>query len=226
MNRAEASFVIGTVDLLKDSVNQARRWPERQHDFEFNRMAVRLPNVNYQSGGSLSGAVDDADGVTSVSVKKIERGFVTFDGTSTRVPIRLSSRSSHVQRLRREYDHLTSVNPNQNPSPDRSYLELVQQGTKVYVTPASTSALGGTTFTLYMDVVRWRPDYTADGDTDFFLAEGEMHTIYRSVYILNSFLKEDQRVALSDRMMLDAWKNFLDWDTSIIGLSVEDADME
>lgn len=228
MNRTEASFIIGGVDTLKRAVNKARKWAEQRRNFEYNRLSVKIPSVSLTTGGALSTAVDNADGTTPVLVKLIERAFLSLSSGDT-VPIEVTSRNYHIRRLQRRYDDLQSTI---NVAPARSTVmyqgfSLVQQGQTIYVNPPNSVQFGGsTTIPVFLDVVRWRPDYSGDTDTDFFLDHCTEFILYRSIYQLNLHLKEDQRIPISKDALADAWDSVIQWDTSLIDGASNDVTLD
>lgn len=229
MNRTEASFVIGSVDILKRAVNKARKSAEMRRNFELCRLSVKVPSVSLSTGGSLDTAVDNADGVTAVNVKLVERAFLQLNGSGDTVPVEFNSRNYHIQRLRRRYDDITStsdVTPAQQSVLFQG-LTVVQQGRTVYVSPPNSIQFGGaSTIPVFFDAVRWRPDYSADADTDFFLDHCTEYILYRSIYQLNLHLKEDQRVAVSAAALADAWAAVVEWDKSLIAGTVDDFSLD
>lgn len=52
---------------------------------------------------------------------------------------------------------------------------------------------------------------------DFFLTDCIDWMLYKTVQELNLFLKEDQRVALSNKFMDDCWETVKSWNTKLIG---------
>jgi len=221
VNRDAASLVEGSADYLKNAINRARRWAEKRHNFELARTSAQVPSVNYSTGGSLANAVLQSDGATPVSVKVIERAFLA-DTNGRTFPIDLLSRSDHMRRVSQRFDRMVTTSWYDWPDASPRYkFALMQQGATIYVTPADVDALGGETFTVYLDIVKWFADYSADGDTDFFLTECEDLVLYRSILELNQFLKEDKRVKISGELMTDAWDSALQWDKSIVQGAVD-----
>jgi len=227
-NRANASFVIGSVDILKRAINKARKWAESRHNFELSKVSVRIPSVSLTTGGALSTAVDNVDGTTPVNVKLVERAFLASP-TGETFPVELVSRNYHVRRLQRRFENVMTT---AEMTPARSTVlfqgfSIVQQGGTIYVTPPNSAQFAGlTTIPVYLDVVRWRPDYSADADTDFFLDHCVEFILYRSLYQLNLHLKEDQRIPISKDALADAWDTVIQWDTSLIDGMADDVTLD
>jgi hypothetical protein len=87
-----------------------------------------------------------------------------------------------------------------------------------------------TQLTVNADIFVSGEDYsiaTVDGtQTNFLLDFAFDFMTFRTIYELNFFLKEDQRVALSDKLLTDAWNNVIRWNATIIGNSVDDATLD
>jgi hypothetical protein len=47
--------------------------------------------------------------------------------------------------------------------------------------------------------------------------------MYRSIFELNFFLKEDERVAISDSMLQLTWQNVVAWNETVVRNSTTDA---
>lgn len=228
MNRTNASFVNGSTDILKRAINKARKWAEMRRNFELSRLSVKIPSVSLTTGGALSTAVDNADGTTPVVVKLIERAFLALSSGDT-VPVEFVSRDYHMRRVQRRFENIqttTDVAPAKQTVLYQTFA-VVQQGEKIYVVPPNAQSFGGlSTIPVYLDVVRWRPDYSADGDTDFFLDHCTEFILYRSLYQLNLHLKEDQRIPISQAALADAWDSVIQWDTSLVYNNVDDVTLD
>lgn len=229
LNRPEASFVNGSADLLARAIHKARLWAQRNHDFEYCRMAAQL-TVSVTNGASLASVKDASDLSKAVAVKKIERAFLPLNDGSGSFPIELSTRPRHMEILRKRYEEQTNLDPTLTPSgitPTR--FKLVQQGQMVYLSPPDATALGGSSVSVGLDVVRWLPDYTADlgaWPSDFFLDYGEDFLLFRSASELNFFLKQDIRVSISKAALDDAWASLVAWDETIVGRGTDENSLD
>lgn len=225
MGREAGAFQRGTVNLLDRAVNMARKHAEREHNFEYSRTAVKV-NVSLTLGGTLSTAVDFDDGVTIVPVKRIERAFLSLSDGSGYVPIELGSRMKQQERLKRSYSGMYNLEAFSR-MPQVPGYSLQQQANKIYLNPGGSAAYNGvTTVTVALDVIRWQDDYSLDADTDFILEHCEDWLLFRSIFELNFFLKEDERVPVSASALKEAWESVVKWDTQIINASVDDANLE
>lgn len=228
MNRSEASFVIGSVDILKRAINKSRLWAELRHNFELCRVQAKVATVNLTTGGSLTTAVLQSDGVTPVRIKTIERAFIQL-GNGDTVPVEFVSRNYHIQRVRRRYEDITSTEAVTPAAQTVLYqtFAVIQQGQTIYISPPNAVSFGGaTSVPVFFDAVKLLSDYSADGDTDFFLDQGAEFMLYRSIYQLNLHLKEDARVPISKDALADAWGTLLAWDKSLIAGTVDDFSLD
>lgn len=226
MNRETSVFTVNGVDLLARAVNQAKRWAEKQHDFEAARMSAKLPNFSVTTGGKISSVVSNDEPGKIVAVKTIERAFLPFSDGSGTFPIEVVSRAVHQNRVRRKYEDYIISNPKTLPTLTVNYWQLVRWSDLLYLVPADVNGLGTELFDLGLDIVRWLPEYSASTDEDFLLTYCEEFMLFRSVLQLNFLVKEDQRVPISTKAVQDAWEGVLRWDNGQISGTNDDATMD
>jgi hypothetical protein len=232
MQRDEASFTVGGTNLLTRCINMARRWAERQRNFELCKVSAYLPSVHYTDGAALSGTVLLSDKVTPVVTKTILRAYLPFvadnqHAAGTTFPVDLISHDAYITRIQKHYENVYTTDPRTQLSmPRTSYFSVFRWGEYIYAAPADPTALGGTTFAMGLDVVKWLPAYALDADTDFFLEYCEDFLLMRTVHFLNYMLKEDQRVPVSANALADSWQTVVAWDSSLILNSSQDANLE
>lgn len=206
----------GEVDKLANAINMSKNWAQRMRDFESAKVQVDVP-VQKTVGGPLSGAVLSSDGVTSVRVKKIDRGFVpSTDGG--KYPVDLISREEQVRRVQRIVEEYCPEDRTSNsiPSPYVTF-SIVQQGQTIFLHPWSDALFASGSATLILDVVQWMPDYSGPTDEDFFLIEGLDWMLLKTISYLNLFLKDDNRIIVPAAMVKEAWESFVAWDESAVG---------
>lgn len=63
-------------------------------------------------------------------------------------------------------------------------------------------------------------------ETDFLIDNCFDWLMYRSIWELNFFLKEDERVQLSTDLIRDAWDALTSWNENLISQSVDDPDLD
>lgn len=67
---------------------------------------------------------------------------------------------------------------------------------------------------------------TTAAETDFLLDSCFDWLMYRTIWELNYFLKEDERVQLSTDLIRDAWEALKAWNENLISQSVDDVDLD
>lgn len=221
LSRPTSVFVVDGVDLLSNAINLARKHAEKLIDFEFNKARAKLPSVSVSTGALFSSIVD-LDG-NPIRTKGIERAWVTDSSLARRQPLEILSSNAWESRLARRFDQ---TDPRLDP-PSREIASptLILHGDRLYVEP-STMYGTGTTVDLRLHVVKWLPDYSADGDTDFILDIGAEWIIYRSIQQLNFHLKEDQRLELQAQVVADAWESLRRWNNSVVLSRTEELDLQ
>lgn len=231
MQRSPTSFVhtygSTTVDLLGKAVNQARKWMELERNFEMCRVQCEL-DVDLENGTDI-GDMTLLDGVTAVSVKALAKAFLPItDSTEGWFPIDIITREKHVERVARYYSKVTNL-----ADVSKTYTELVpyfavvRMGDLIYLTPADTTVLNNLDpVTVRFDAYKWLADYSADGDTDFLLTHCETYMLLRSAYQLNFFLKDDQRINISNAVMDKEWHSVVAWDSNLVVCDTSDANLD
>lgn len=192
VKRTQTSFNIGGQDILSLAVNQARLYSERLYDFEHSRVAAK---VDVPPDGVDITAATLTNG-SPVSLKTIKAALVS-DEENRLVPIRTISRADH---------HVVSL-----LSGGPSQLSLAQFGTTLYLTPRPAN-----TVTVFLDAIRWLKPYVEDTDTDFLLTYCHDYMLFRTIEMLNFFLKEDARIPISRGLLDAAWKSVRVWDSNIL----------
>ena len=218
MKRSSAALTTDSLDCLGAAINGARKFSERIYDFELNRVPAKV-TVDFAAGAAIT-SVTDMNG-TALSVKTIKQAFVPYGANA--MPVRFISRDAYVERIARTFKD--SYNPTQ-VDPDSnlpvSEITLVRFGSTLFLspnTPDSYGTPGATNIIVYLDVIKFLPDYTLDADTDFFLDQCYDYLAFRTLETLNAFLKEDQRIPVSTKLMAAAWKSVVEWDQNLVQLS-------
>ena len=225
MGREPSVFIVNNVNLLERATNQARKWAERQHRFECAREPVVVRSVSLADGGLLSGAVRVTDNV-SISVRTIERAYLPFTDNSGQFEIRVVTRDADMREKSRAFEHAQTTDQTVLGTGSSSgTFRLVRNNERIYLSPFDQTTVQ-TTRDVYMDVVKWMPDYIGNEDNDWFLEHCEDFMLMRAVYQLNFMLKEDQRVAISEKTMAEVWETVLKVDNDAVIGSSDDADLE
>lgn len=216
LTRNVADFVFNGTNLFDRAVNGARKWAERQHRFECARVGVVLRGVSLSDGGDLRNCVNVRRQGEKVLVRTIERAYLLGD-PDAKVMMEVVSRDADMRdTLRSSYPLVT----------ENMRFRLVRFGDSfVYISPFDTQTTGQTK-DVYMDVIRWLPDYKNPEDTDFFLDHCEDFMLLRSLVQLNFFLKEDQRVWIAAKALEDSWNTVLKADTDAVAGASDDTMLE
>ncbi len=216
-----------TVDLLLLACNNARLYAERKIDFELSRVDVQVTGVTLTGGGDLVNAKLVSNGTTAVSVKKIVTPYLANLNNDT-YPVDLFDRKTWDMKMKRRF---ALAMPHDVTRPDQSFpvqltnapFSIIQVGTKVFVAPKDDKQFAAT-FTLYFDVVKWLTPYTAGTENDFLLDNCFDWMMFYCIYQLNFFLKEDERVQLSEKVLNDTFDAMVKWNTELIA-SMNDSTM-
>lgn len=188
---------IGSVNLVTVAANMAKAEAQRRHNFKMARTTAYL--TTNLDGVELSEAKSSPDGATSVDIKVVEQAWLYgMNGSIPRRTRRIPSCT--LGDLRQEYG-TSSVNDLRSASSAvmGSDIQWYIQGTKIYT-------LNGENTAIALDVIQWMPEYTGS-NSDFFLKYHYDWLIMATVEKLNLFLKEDQRVAITNTKMEQAWKS-------------------
>lgn len=194
IRRTSASVTVDGQDILSQAINMARQYSERLYDFEHNRV---LGKVTLTNAGAPISAITDENG-TSLRVKSIKAAYLKDESTSKLFPIELISRAEHFVTAR-----VVEV----------SRPTVVRFGDSLYFLPTPDQLKP---VVVYLDVIRWLKDYTDDADTDFLLMYCADYMVFRTIEMLNFFLKEDARIPISQAMLDRAWKSVRVWDSNLV----------
>lgn len=213
-----------SVDLLLQAANNARLYAERKIDFELSKVDVDVPGMTTGNGGNLMNAVLHSDGVTPARVKKIITPFLpASDGTQ--YPVEFWDRKKWDDRVRARYEKQQPTDPSMLVRLTTAPFVVIQAGNTIYVAPNDASQFT-TTFTLYLNVVRWLPPYLDGTENDFLLDNCFDWMMFYCISQLNFYLKEDERVAISEKMLEDTWDSMVKWNTELIMSSVDTTSLD
>lgn len=226
MTRDPGVFVTpGGRDLVLAATNDARHWAVQMVNFEYCRAIASL-TLALNAATPLSSAVYWGT-TTPISINFVEQPYIVAAGAVSiysGIPIKWYTRSkdaffSYLDRqatppLVPIGTPLIPVDPTlQAPMLE---LALFQVGPNVYPSAAFVQQFPGVNTTqIGLDVYDFLPDYVNANDTDFFLTFCSNWLMYRTIYQLNMFLKEDQRVGLSAKVLDDAWTGVQAWNNRI-----------
>jgi hypothetical protein len=215
-NRTEADLNKNGVDMVLIAANMAKAEAQRRKKFNMSRdrafISAKADGTDISAFTTLPGSG------TAVKVAGIESVWLySFDGayyTRARLVKMISS-----QDIRNYYPVGNSGELNPAPvTQDSSTLVCYVRGTKLYFL-GLTNASG---VYAMADVFKYMPDYSGT-NTDFFLDYHSDWLIAKTVDYLNIFLKEDQRVAISQGKLEATWTSVTAFDDDFAGGSSDDA---
>ena len=225
MLRNAEDFNVDGVDVLTKAVQRAVRAAERKINFQLSRVQV---NVEVPAAGvSLDTALLTSDVSEAVLVKNIEQPYTVGD-TGTLSPIAYNTWEGYHQRVKRRADGNISLSELDTLSGSAATgipLTLLRHGNNVHLRPASFTGLGDPQ-SLVLDVVRWQKELSLDADTNFILDYCEDWVLWRSIIELNLFVKEAQRIAISNSVHKDQWSDIVTWNESLVSQNVDDLDLD
>lgn len=225
MQRDASTFVVGGTDLLTLAINGARKWAERERNFEQNRVQCQLA-ISLTDGTAMSGMVL-LDGTTPVSIKSLIKGFLPIlDATNAWFPIDVISREKHLERVARHYETVTNITNVSKRYPEMvAFFSVVRLADTLYLTPNDATVFNNADpVTVRFDAYKWLPDYTGTGtETDFLLTHAYDFMLLESVHKLNFYLKDDQRVPVSQAVLESQWHSVIAWDSNLVAADAADA---
>jgi hypothetical protein len=203
LNRKVTDFTVNGVDVIGDAVNDAKRVAQREHDFVKNRA---IGFVTLSKSGTEISTFKATPGGSALSVKKLLSVWLydTTGGVYTRTAMMEPLASSELG-----YMLPGSVVSEAFTSFSTSARYFYQVGTKLYCT-------GVDTLDVMCEVVIKQPDYALDADEDFFLTDYKDWMLLKTVEQLNFFLKEDQRVQISQGAMAARWDSVMKQENNLV----------
>jgi hypothetical protein len=198
VSRAKSSFQAGGQNFADLAVNNAVIYAQRNWDFQWLKGDV---SIDCNPKGSVLTAKDDCG--CPVKLKRIIKAFgVTAPTGHGDLEIPFVSRQTQIERNTQGAKHCCN-------SLDSAHV--IQSGQSVYLSPEKLEA-----HTLYFYALKWLPRLEKDTDTNFLFDYGFDFLMYRSIYELNFFIKEDERFQVSTKMLNDSWASLTAWDTYLV----------
>jgi hypothetical protein len=214
MSRATTDFVNGTVDQLLCAINDARRSAQMRYNFQ-----------RFRTEGFISTSILGADFTTTVyptpavttalGVKLIEKAW-TYNTRSISAGTLYERAEQLDYRTDRQLGESlplagtgTNINNYQRTTTETTGRTIAWvKGSKFYVN-AETAAY------YLVEIVSFAPDLIDADTTDFFLTYGQQWLLFSAAQILNGYLKEDQRVAISQKALEKAWEELCQFDSDV-----------
>lgn len=205
VNRTGTDLTQGSTDMILTAANMAKTFAQRKRVFHMARDTAFLAASDL--GTAISDAKDAPGSGSAVAIRKIEQAYMYgVNGTSNVRARRVRFISLQDVRLYYPIATANELNP-QLISLDPAEIAAYIKGTKMY--SLGLSSASGLYF--WLDVVKWMPDYTGS-NTDFFLDYHSDWLIAKTCDFLNIYLKEDQRVAISQAKLDEAWRSVCAFD--------------
>lgn len=184
--------------LVDIAINNALTYTQRKIDFEWNKHPVY---VRCNPKGSLfhCRTYDNEE----IRVKRIIKAF------GSKVPTGYGDTS--VPYLSRTSQIADSTMASKNHCCGCTGGEIViHEGNNVYISPAKAEPQ----YDIHLFAVIWLPRLKNDLDTNFILEYGSDFIMYKAIEMMNYHIKEDERFALTKRLMDETWQSIVQWDAT------------
>jgi len=224
LQRPVADLVVNGVDLILAAINESHEFMQQQYDFKYAEVSVDAL-VSIANGVPISPLYLHGT-TTYVTVKKVLRAFVA-DGFGGVRPIKYVSRDFVISDVRQRWDGVpmswARVIRDMPNYPTFYEIYLCQIGQILHVYPTSRVIMPVDPMPIYLDVIRYFPDYDSDDqdNVDFYLQFGATFMKYDSICRLNPRVKEfvprqEGNVAPPTDERDKAWVDLLAWDANLV----------
>lgn len=158
-----------------------------------------------------------------MDLKKVLIGYLPFIDNTGVAPMKIYSKQQWAdRRLRLAYEFTTLRISEAKALLAATGFGIIMDGKRFFVDPQSPQVFGWqNALNVYFDGIRWLEDF---GDTDWCQSHQQFLLdycfdilLYRSIMELNFFLKEDERVNVSNAQWTTAWNNVINWNATIFG---------
>ncbi len=210
MSRTSADVTDGSVDQALCAINDARRLAQRLYTFK------RLSTMAFVETSALGASFVNAketpsDAGVAIKLKLIE-GVWEFTERAIAAGTLYEKAAQIDFRTEREVGRGLPLAGSGAESIDNRTTDTYRgrtiawtRGEKLFVNyEAETWVL--------VDAIQLLPDLVGDEASDWFIDNAEDWLLFQSAQILNGYLKEDQRVAISQRLLDRSWETFTTWD--------------
>ena len=221
-NRDVASFTVNGFDVLLDVINDVHR--EVQQKVNLARTYTKGFIQANNGGVALSGAVTNPEGTgTAVAFRVVESvwEYVTITAGTQYAEFKSIAMMAEAD-LRvlvpktDEYPLYPESSPTAFPYINVSGLPTLKRRAYVSAGDQKFYLLGTTTLTWVMiKGYKQLPDFTTGTDTDTILDNYHAWMLWECLQKLNGYLKEDQRIMISQRLLEDAWDKVMNDDMNI-----------
>lgn len=218
MTRVPADFVNGSVDQLLEAINDARRAAQRTYVFQTLRDEAYIQTSIIGSDFRANMKSDATGTGTAVKVRNIEK---IWEFQARTIPAgTLNERTAEVDfRTDRSLGQgLPLAGTESDWRRQNNYITANYTGRTIgWVKGAKVYTSSDTTNWYLCEIVKLAPDLTDDASAvgDFFLDFGADWLLFASAQVLNGYLKEDQRVAISAALLSRSWETLTNFDSSV-----------
>ena len=214
MSRNTADFVQGSVDQLLCAINDARRMAQQRYTFKRLSRDGFIRTSILGSDIALNGRVTPEDAGTLMVMKSIH-GVYTFQSRSIPAGTFYERTSELDYRKERElYADLPLGVP--YASSQNNHLTQTNTGRGIAWMSGQSLYTNSDTANYYsVKCTELLPDLAGSESSDFFITNAEHWLVFAAAQILNGFIKEDQRVVISNAAMQTAWENFTQFDADV-----------
>lgn len=222
-DKTVADYVVNSYDLLLDAINKSHQYALMQYDFEFAKVSVDV-SVSLSTGAPVSPHY--LHGTTDyVTVKKVLKAFISDSQGGIR-PIKFTSRDTQASDSAERWAGVAVPwAPNQRDLPTYPAFSepwLVQLGTNLMLYPASADVFSTDPVPLFLDVIRYFPDYDDDDDDgDFLLQFGDEFLCWDAICRLNKVSKtfvprQEGNLSEPTKERDAAWQDLIAWDSGLV----------
>lgn len=214
MSRNTADFVQGSVDQLLCAINDARRMAQQRYTFKRLSRDAFIKTSILGSDIALNGRATPADGGVLVVFKSIQEVY-TFQTRTIPAGTFYERTSKLDYRKERElYADLPLGVP--YASSQNNFLTQANTGRGIAWMSGQSIYTNNDTATYYsVKCIELLTDLAGSESADFFITNAEHWLVFATAQILNGFIKEDQRVVISNAAMQTAWENFTQFDADV-----------
>ena len=214
MGKSRDFFDDGQTDKALMATNNAKRFIERRRDFELSKTTVSV-EVPGDNNGVL---MDECTDIYTGELVKVKKPYAAWKQNSQGAlyPVSLVSDKGLFDRINRQAD-LGQIMLDAKQATMVAKPMLYLTGGRLFSYPPSTE-----TIPYQLNVYAWLKRYGLDEadpqyvQTDFLMEYCSDYLLYRAMTELNVFVKEDQRVGISQTKMTEAWDAVVAWDSTSI----------
>lgn len=207
MNRDATVFTSGGVDNILEAMNDCRRFAQQSYRFSTLGTQAFIQTSAAGATWTTCKATPSAGG-TDVPMRTIDRGWmydVSGSIYSRTVPISFDLDQRFDRLLANNVDILNAAASIGTPRPSVQQF-LYIEGTTLYYNGVSTPTW------IMVTGTKMLADLTSSDTTDFFTDHASNWLLLAVCQNLNGFLKDDQRVAISDAAVQRHWNALTEWD--------------